>query len=386
MKIKKKLTAIIVGVMMFNVVSINVFATTTIQDGLEVTLTTNKEEYNKDEEITAILNVKNTNDTAITNILLEGLIPEGYKLADNSIATKQIEMLNADELATLTVTYVLDTGGLSTQTGDNSNIVLWTILTALAGGGLIITLKLGKKKRNSIFSLFLCIATVGTVVSSVLPMKANAAEVQSKSISITENIIVENTNLTLNAIIKYDIAPEQNDKPTEPEPSKPENPSEADEYYWNNSKVIEVINAEESNDVPTESEVINILKNRGFIDFSITYEYSIVGEYDGETEVSDSSTNKHPMYQTSYVSKNNEVWTIFVINGVVIANPVSFNLESELEAQLLISESENLTSYDDETNKFYVTIPKESAVIVKIVSRIDAETLDRLTIEEISKL
>ena len=81
-----------------------------------------------------------------------------------------------------------------------------------------------------------------------------------------------------------------------------------------------------------------------------------------------------------------DIWTIFVINGVVIANPASFNLESELEAQLLFSETKELTSYDDETNKFYVTIPKETAAIVKTVEKIDAETLDKWTIEEIKEL
>ena len=51
------------------------------QDGLEVTLTTDKEKYSKGEEIVATLTVTNTNDTAVSNVSLENLIPEGYKLA-----------------------------------------------------------------------------------------------------------------------------------------------------------------------------------------------------------------------------------------------------------------------------------------------------------------
>ena len=86
------------------------------------------------------------------------------------------------------------------------------------------------------------------------------------------------------------------------------------------------------------------------------------------------------------MSANGDIWSISVVNGMIIANPASFNLNSELTAQLLISESEKLTSYDNATNKFFVTIPYESEVIVKTVDKIDAETLDRLTVEEINKL
>ena len=175
--------------------------------------------------------------------------------------------------------------------------------------------------------------------------------------------------------------------PTEGPLPKPENPSEADEYYWDNAEeVISVMDVNESENVPTEAEVTEILKERGFVDSPITCEYAMDGTYNDEDETTDGSVEKHPMYETYYISADGEVWTVSVINGQIIANPASFNLESELESQLLISESEKITSYNDESNKFYETIPKKSAVIVKMVDRIDAETLDRLTIEEINNL
>lgn len=175
--------------------------------------------------------------------------------------------------------------------------------------------------------------------------------------------------------------------PTEGPLPKPENPSEADDYYWDNAEeVISVMDVNESENVPTEAEVTEILKERGFVDSPITCEYAMDGTYNDEDETTDGSVEKHPMYETYYISADGEVWTVSVINGQIIANPASFNLESELESQLLISESEKITSYNDESNKFYETIPKKSAVIVKMVDRIDAETLDRLTIEEINNL
>ena len=146
-----------------------------------------------------------------------------------------------------------------------------------------------------------------------------------------------------------------------------------------------MVDAKESEEVQTEKDVVTDLRERGFDDFSITYDSTMEGEYSDATAASENSGDKHPMYQTFFVTDNGDVWTVFAINGAVFANPVFFNLESELEGQVLFSESEELTSYDDETNQFFVTIPEESAVIVKVVDRIDADTLNKLTYEEIQK-
>ena len=69
-----------------------------------------------------------------------------------------------------------------------------------------------------------------------------------------------------------------------------------------------------------------------------------------------------------------------------MANPVTYNFESENEVQLVLSEDEKINGYDNYTGKFYETIPDENALIVKVVEAIDKETLDRLTAEEIEKL
>ena len=54
--------------------------------------------------------------------------------------------------------------------------------------------------------------------------------------------------------------------------------------------------------------------------------------------------------------------------------------------QLVIAESEIITGYDSSNNMFYETIPDESELIAYVVDRIDAETLDSLTVEVISGL
>ena len=47
--------------------------------------------------------------------------------------------------------------------------------------------------------------------------------------------------------------------------------------------------------------------------------------------------------------------------------------------------SNTVMSYDGTTNRFYETIPNKSSLIVKTVDRIDAETLENLTIGAIDE-
>lgn len=153
----------------------------------------------------------------------------------------------------------------------------------------------------------------------------------------------------------------------------------ADEYFQNNATIVDVIDASISEDVLTESQVFSILRDRGFTEYPITCNYSMDGTYDPEMVFSENSTTMHPMYETYYITSEDEVWTIFVINGAIMAQPVSYNLQSGLGVEVLLSETNTLTSYDGVTNQFYETIPNDSTIILKTVDRIDAETLETLT-------
>lgn len=169
------------------------------------------------------------------------------------------------------------------------------------------------------------------------------------------------------------------------EKSKIEHPN-ADEYYEKNAQVISRIDVNKSTSVETEAQVIENIESRGFTDYPITYEYLKNGDYNGENYASLESNETHPIYQTYYISSRDELWTIFEINGAIMANPVSYNLQAERTVQLLVSESETVMSYDSETCMFYETIPSEEELNVKIVDRIDSTTLDKLTIEVLSSL
>ncbi len=161
----------------------------------------------------------------------------------------------------------------------------------------------------------------------------------------------------------------------------PENPTETESYFWEFGDVVEVKDAQTSDDLMTESEAVELLKDRGFVIYNITYDYELDGTFVVDTIADEESADKHPMYRVYHMTNNGDVWSIYIIDGDVIANPVTYNLNSGNSTQLVVSEKETITSYDDTASRFYVTIPKESSAIVQTVEKIDASTLNDLAKE-----
>lgn len=173
--------------------------------------------------------------------------------------------------------------------------------------------------------------------------------------------------------------PPSGDKPEDYEMSRPD----ADEFFKENSEIISEVDASTAG--RTEAEAYKNLTDRGFTVMPITVKYAMTGAYSDPVEISSSGTEKHPIYTTYYITEDGSVWSIFEINGAVFANPVSYNLEYEKDVQVMFSETETITSYDSTRNKFYVTKPNETALDVRIVEKIDANTLETLTAREIDK-
>lgn len=161
---------------------------------------------------------------------------------------------------------------------------------------------------------------------------------------------------------------------------------DADKYFKDNSKILSEINVDKSDKVLSEADVYNMLNERGFVDYPIVTEYSMDGEYNKTENISQSSSTKHPMYQTTYISSSGDMWTIIIINDAIMANPVSYNMQSGRKVQVVLSEKDSVISYDSAKNKFYETIPNESELIVKKIEKIDVETLEKMNVGAIDEL
>lgn len=229
MKILKKISIFFIMVVLcINIMQMPVLAASSSQDGLEITLTTDKEKYEKGEKIESTLIVENTNDIAVNNISLENLVPDGYLLSEDSTAIKKVETLAAGEKVFLTVTYVdrdsenngecssseVVTDGTNKpengnndkndvqNTGDDSNITVLVVLSAVAFV-VIVILTLKKKKGKSFLSLCLCFVMIGTI-SGVVPEQVQATENNKETVKINQTIEIAGESIEITAIVTYD--------------------------------------------------------------------------------------------------------------------------------------------------------------------------------------
>jgi hypothetical protein len=153
-------------------------------------------------------------------------------------------------------------------------------------------------------------------------------------------------------------------------------------YFEDRADIISVSPVAKSKNNYTETDVIAELDARGFKDFPVDANYTLDGQLDSSKVASDASSEMHPIYETYYYSSDEDLWIITIVDGTITASPASYNLNHVDKAPVLVSESEEIVSYDSSTNSFYRTIPKATVLNVIVVDRIDAQTLGSIKLEE----
>lgn len=214
---------------------------------------------------------------------------------------------------------------------------------------------------------------------------------QKRSKKVAIGIVIAILAILIAAVMIYimiGINPSSNEEadiPRDTENTYVEYP-DVDKYFEENAEVISIVPVADATDIMTEGDIIRGLEMKGFSDIFVTTSYAMNGEYYDEQEINEESTDKHPMYEASYLASSGEIWTITIINGQIMAVPISYQLQYETEQAIVISESETVTSYDSLGNRFFISVPHGDCMIVKVVDEINAQVLDSLTAEEIEKL
>ncbi len=185
--------------------ALTVYAAEVSQDGLEVSITTDKDEYAQSEIIVATLTVTNTNDDAVSDVSLESMIPEGYALADGDQAALRVDTLAAGETVTLTVRFVHgQSEGDAPATGDDFALGYWLALFVLMMAGLIL-LVVKHKVWKQVLSLVLCMSMMLSLIAGV-PFRAYAAETSTKTIDISTTVQVGGEPVDIKAFVRYTMA------------------------------------------------------------------------------------------------------------------------------------------------------------------------------------
>lgn len=117
---KKIFSVLLLSILLLQIFALPAMASQSVEhDGIEIEIVTDKENYELDEDIKAVITVRNTNEQAVIIADLEQLVPEGYKIKESAdIQLKDIE-LAPDETITLNVTLVSEAGVLSGEAAEN---------------------------------------------------------------------------------------------------------------------------------------------------------------------------------------------------------------------------------------------------------------------------
>lgn len=260
MKKMKKLYAILLVVFVFfTAMTTTAFAADVSQDGLEVSLVTDKEAYNQGEQIAVTLAVKNTNEFAVKNVTLENLIPDGYVLADGASATKELESLEPSETAELAVTFVAkgETPTDPTNPTDPTepddpscpgNNDWWKIALPIFGVTGLVGIIIALVQFKKILALILAIILAGSVFTgSIFHSEANDGQ---KSINITETVKVDSEDKEITANVYYD-----------PHKTDTEDQEDIGEIYFTEPAAENVVMEEETGIEYVNNELLLVAKD-----------------------------------------------------------------------------------------------------------------------------
>lgn len=189
-----------------------------------------------------------------------------------------------------------------------------------------------------------------------------------KSKKETENASINDTGVIIN------------DEPVSIEPI------DAEAYLNEIGEVQSKIDVHSSETVMTGAETFGFLIERGFGECLVYTNYSMDGIYQEEQEITSNSLEQRPIYITYYLSDDESIWKLSLVNGTLLAEPIFYNYREGADVPVILSETNTMTSYDNVTNQFFVVTPDSSKLVLKSVSEINATLLDSLNIEEIDAL
>ena len=191
MKKTSKFLAIVLSVVLcICLLTIPAMAQTAEQDGIKVTLTTDKTEYAETDPIVATAMVENNSGKTLYAVSLKHTGPDGYGVAAGA-ARKDLGNLAAGASDTLEVTFSADAPA---GTGDTVGIVIAVLLVA----GLGVLALTCRKGAVVALALVMLLGAFG------MPLAASAA---SNAVEVTTTVKVGGADVTLKASVSYDPDP-----------------------------------------------------------------------------------------------------------------------------------------------------------------------------------
>lgn len=181
----KFISAIAIFAVMIFCTGLNVHAED-VKDGILVTVSSDKENYNSEDEVNLKITVKNTNDFEVSDIKVENILPDGISLVSGEISKDNINLqANEETVMNLTVKKadsgqadIIDnttsnvsavgksdtssSNGKIPNTGESDTPLIALIVMIISIAIMVICFWKGRKKHLKFLSLFVCLGVVGT--------------------------------------------------------------------------------------------------------------------------------------------------------------------------------------------------------------------------------
>lgn len=240
----KKIVGLFLSIILiFTFCSLTVLASTVQEDGIEVEITTDKEEYEEGESISVTISATNQNDSNVKDVKIESTTPNGFKLADGASSSISKESLGSGETLTLKTTYEAEKstsgnenppigGGDSSNTGltnstvsnqaNQNEIAMQTsdkespntgdtnyfgivFVAFLISVTAIVVVSVKMKKAKRILSLILCIAIAGSVLPNLqmYALEGNEEDLEYSYINLSKYITVDGKPVLLPVVVSY---------------------------------------------------------------------------------------------------------------------------------------------------------------------------------------
>ncbi|MCM1361351.1 MAG: carboxypeptidase regulatory-like domain-containing protein [Clostridiales bacterium] len=197
-----------------------------LKDGILVTMSSDKESYNLEDEVNLKIMLKNTNDFEVSNIKIENILPDGVLLVAGDISKDNIN-LQANEENTMNLTVkkadsgqAYTTGKIDTSssngkipnTGENNTALIALIVILISIVIMVVCFWKGRKKHLKFLSLFVCLGVVGTlgitgithaVSDNTQTQTINSSDENISSFTTNFTYVIDNVNYTNKIIINY---------------------------------------------------------------------------------------------------------------------------------------------------------------------------------------
>ena len=225
--------ALIVALLM----SLTVFAyaaSEASQNGVEITLTTDKDEYVPGEDINVTVSIKNVNDYDVNDLELKIELPEGLTLKSGELQfsgvsipagetiVKQVTAVKIQEKQEIEDTpetnppqqnitpdteTVPDTGSSqntrAAQTGDNLYLLIAVSLLCVLVIAVLLIIKF-RKKATKVLSVIICVI----MVSAVIPFSSIAAPDDPIDLTAEKTVKVDGKEYTFRAVLNTPVIDE----------------------------------------------------------------------------------------------------------------------------------------------------------------------------------